>query len=132
MSSYINEHYGIKKSDIAMIEDGELEEGTDEDLRDWSELCKGVASGSVSYDEFCSKVDVQGFMDYFAAEIYWANADWPQKNYSAWRSNAVDESNPYADGKWRMMLYDTESGQGLYGSNDKSFSADCYRRRRCS
>ena len=126
--NYINEHYGIKKSDIAMIKDGELEEGSDEDLSDWSGLCKGVANGTISYEEFCSKADVQGFMDYFAAEIYWANADWPQKNYAAWRSNEIDESNPYADGKWRMMLYDTESGQGLYGSNDKSFSADCYRR----
>ncbi|MBR6968869.1 MAG: CotH kinase family protein [Ruminococcus sp.] len=127
-TGYISEHYGVKKSSVAMIKNGELEDGTDEDLSDWSALCKGVANGSISYEEFCNKVDLQGFMDYFAAQIYWANADWPQRNYIAWRSDAADETNPYADGKWRMVLFDTESGQGLYGSNDKSFSADCYRR----
>ena len=125
---YLSSHYGVKKSDVAMIKNGELDEGSEQDLSDWSELCKGVAGGSISYDEFCNKVDLQGFMDYFAAQIYWANADWPQRNYTAWRSDTVDETNPYADGKWRMILFDTESGQGLYGSNDKSFSADCYRR----
>ncbi len=125
---YLSSHYGVKKSDVAMIKNGELDEGTEQDLSDWNELCKGVAGGSISYDEFCNKVDLQGFMDYFAAQIYWANADWPQRNYTAWRSDTIDESNPYSDGKWRMILFDTESGQGLYGSNDKSFSADCYRR----
>ena len=127
-TGYLNAHYGVKKSDIAMIKNGELEDGTEEDLNDWSKLCKGVADGSISYEEFCNKVDLQGFMDYFAAQIYWANADWPQRNYSVWRSDVIDEENPYADGKWRMILFDTESGQGLYGSSDKSVSADCYRR----
>lgn len=126
--SFLSDHYGVNKSDIAMIENGELEEGTEKDLSDWRSLCEGTANGSISYDEFCNKVDIQGFIDYFAAQIYWANADWPQNNFSVWRSDAIDESNPYADGKWRMILFDTESGQGLYGSEDKSFSADCYKR----
>ena len=126
--SYINDHYGIKKSDVAIIKNGGLEDGSDNDLRDWRDLCDRIANGNMSYDEFCSKVDIQGFMEYFAAQIYWSNADWPQNNYSAWRSNVVDETNPYADGKWRMILFDTESGQGLYGTEDKSYSADCYNR----
>ena len=127
-TSFLSDHYGVKKSDIAMIENGALEEGTDNDLRDWRSVCDGFANGSISYDEFCSKVDIQGFMDYFAAQIYWSNADWPQNNFSAWRSNVIDETNPYADGKWRMILFDTESGQGLYGTEDKSYYADCYKR----
>lgn len=126
--SFLSDHYGVKKSDIAMIENGELEEGSESDLRDWRELCDGVANGSISFDQFCEKVDLQGFMDYFAAQIYWSNADWPQNNFSAWRSNAIDETNPYADGKWRMILFDTESGQGLYGTDDKSYRADGFER----
>ena len=127
---YLNQHYGVKKSDIAMIKNGELEEGTDADLNDWNELVKGTIDGRVSYEEFCKKVDIQSYIDYFAAQIYWANADWPQRNYTFWRSDVTDETNSYADGKWRPILFDTESGQGLYGSNDKSASADCYRRLR--
>lgn len=126
--SFLSDHYGVDKNGIAMIENGALEEGTDNDLRDWRSLCDGVANGSISFEEFCNKVDLQGFMDYFAAQIYWSNGDWPQNNFSAWRSNTIDESNPYADGKWRMILFDTESGQGLYGSDDKSFHADGFER----
>ncbi|MBR6969065.1 MAG: CotH kinase family protein [Ruminococcus sp.] len=127
-TSYLSDHYGVKKSDIAVIKNGALEDGSDKDLSDWRNLCNAAANGTMSYDEFCEKVDIQSFMDYFAAQIYWANADWPQNNYSAWRSKVIDESNQYSDGKWRMILFDTESGQGLYGSEDKSYSADCYRR----
>lgn len=128
--SYLSSHFGVKKSDIAMIKNGELEEGSDADLKDWSDLLKGVIDGKTSYEEFCGKVDIQAYIDYMAAQIYWANADWPQRNYVMWRSDAIDETNPYADGKWRPVLFDTESGQGLYGSNDKSVYADCYRRLR--
>ena len=127
---YISEHFGVKKSDVAIIKNGELDEGTDQDLADWTELVKGVNEGRVSYDEFCRKVDVQSYIDYIAAQIYWTNADWPQRNLSVWRSDALDETNPYADGKWRPILFDTESGQGLYGSYDKSANADCYSRLR--
>ena len=126
--SFLSSHYGVDKNNIAMIENGDLEAGSDSDLRDWRELCDGVANGSISFEQFCEKVDVQGFMDYFAAQIYWSNADWPQNNFSAWRSNVIDESNPYADGKWRMILFDTESGQGLYGTDDKSYHADGFER----
>ena len=125
---YINEHFGIKKSDVAIVKNGELDEGTEQDLQDWLQLQNGVIDGSISYEEFCKKVDIQSYMDYMAAQIYWCNADWPQRNVSMWRSDAIDEENPYADGKWRPILFDTESGQGLYGSYDKSANADCYSR----
>lgn len=126
--SYISSHYGIKKSDVAIVKNGELDEGTEQDLQDWLQLQNGVINGTVSYEEFCKKVDIQSYMDYMAAQIYWCNADWPQRNISMWRSDAIDGENPYADGKWRPILYDTESGQGLYGSYDKSANADCYSR----
>ena len=129
---YLSSHYGVKKDSIAMIENGALEEGNDNDLRDWRSLCDGIANGSLSYEEISDKLDIQGFIDYFAAQIYWCNADWPQNNFSAWRSNENDETNPYADGKWRMILFDTESGQGLYGTEDKSYSADQFSRIRNS
>ena len=126
--SFISDHYGIKKSDAVILKNDEIEEGTDADLTDWNDLIKGVADGSTTYSQFAEKVDVQSFMDYFAAQIYWSNADWPQNNVAVWRSNAIDETNPWSDGKWRMFLFDTESGQGLYGNEDKSVNADCFSR----
>ena len=89
---------------------------------------EGVANGSMTYEQFCQKVDVQSFMDYFAAQIYWCNNDWPQNNTAAWRSNAIDESNPYADGKWRMIVFDTEYGQGLYNGMNTGANTDVFQR----
>ncbi len=125
---YIKSHYGVAKSDVALIKNNELEEGTDQDLEDWDRLINDVANGSMSYEQFAQKVDVQSFMDYFASEIYIANSDWPQNNTAVWRSNSVDLENPYADGKWRMFLFDTELGQGMYGTQQNSASADSFSR----
>jgi hypothetical protein len=126
--TYIKDHYGVAKSDVAMVKTGELEEGDDSDLQDWNSIRTGVANGSMTYEQFCQKVDVQSFMDYFAAQIYWCNNDWPQNNTAAWRSKTVDESNPYADGKWRMIVFDTEYGQGLYNGMNTGANTDVFQR----
>ena len=125
---YIKSHYGIAKSDIALIKNHELEEGTDQDLQDWDNLMQGVYNGNISYEQLAQKLDVQSFMDYFAAQIYWSNSDWPQNNTAMWRSNAVDPENPYSDGKWRMFLFDTELGQGMYGTQDNVVTSDSFSR----
>ena len=126
--SYIKDHYGIDKSAVAMVKSGELEEGSDADLQDWNSIRTGVANGSITYEQFCQKVDVQSFMDYFAAQIYWCNNDWPHNNTAAWRSNVIDETNPYADGKWRMIVFDTEYGQGLYNGMNTGANTDVFQR----
>ena len=126
--TYISDHYGVKKSDVAMIKEGELEEGSDADLQDWNSLVQGAANGSMSYAQVCEKIDIQSFMDYFAAQIYWSNQDWPKRNTASWRSNTVDSTNPYADGKWRMIFFDTEYGQGLYNSQNTTASYDNFTR----
>ena len=125
---YIKDHYDVAKDDVAMIKNSELEEGTDQDLADWEDLMTQVGSGAMSYADFCEKVDKQSFLDYFAVQIYWSNWDWPQNNTAVWRSNTVDASNPYADGKWRMFLFDTEYGTGLYGSETTSVQSDPFSR----
>lgn len=126
--SFIKDHYGVKKSDVAIIKNSELEEGTEADLNEWNALLDGVVSGSVTAEQFFEKVDRQSYLDYFAAQIYWVNGDWPENNTAVWRADAIDETNPYADGKWRMIVFDTESGQGLYGSEDKSARANVFSR----
>lgn len=127
-NAYISDHYGVKKSDVAMIKEGEVEEGSDADLQDWNALLQGAANGSLSYEQICEKIDIQSFMDYFAAQIYWSNQDWPKRNIASWRSNTIDSSNPYADGKWRMIFFDTEYGQGLYNSQNTTANYDNFTR----
>ena len=116
-SDYFKSHYGIKKNDVAFIKNGTLEDGKDQDLSDWNSLLSQIASADMTsdaaYQQIAQKLDIQSFIDYFAAQIYWANHDWPNNNTGVWRADTVDESNPYADGKWRMVLFDTEYAANL-------------------
>lgn len=121
---FIDDHFGIKKSDVALIKNGELEEGTDKDLEEWNALIQSAANGGITYSQLSEKIDMRSYLDYFAAQIYWGNDDWPGNNVAVWRTNAPDEGSEYADGRWRMFLFDTESGQGLYGSETKSVNFD--------
>ena len=116
-SDYFKSHYGVKKNDVAFVKNGNLEEGSDSDLSDWNNLLNQISSADMTneatYRQFCEKLDMQSYIDYFAAQIYWANHDWPGNNTAAWRANTVDPENPYADGKWRMVLFDTEYSANL-------------------
>ena len=116
-SDYFKSHYGVKKNDVAFVKNGNLEEGTDSDLSDWNNLLNQISSADMTneatYKQFCEKLDIQSYIDYFAAQIYWANHDWPGNNTAAWRTKTVDPENPYADGKWRMVLFDTEYSANL-------------------
>ena len=116
-TDYFKSHYGIKKNDVAFIKNNSLEDGNDQDLSEWNSLLSQIASADMTsdaaYQQIAEKLDIQSFIDYFAAQIYWANKDWPSNNTGVWRSNSVDPENPYADGKWRMVLFDTEYASSL-------------------
>ncbi|WP_024861249.1 CotH kinase family protein [Ruminococcus flavefaciens] len=116
-TDYFKSHYGIKKNDVAFIKNNSLEDGNDQDLTEWNSLLSQIASADMTsdaaYQQIADKLDIQSFIDYFAAQIYWANKDWPSNNTGVWRANTVDPENPYADGKWRMVLFDTEYASSL-------------------
>ncbi|HPG39885.1 MAG TPA: CotH kinase family protein [bacterium] len=57
-----------------------------------------------------TQMDVENFIHYMLAEIYFANIDWPSNNIKFWR--------PSLDGgRWRWIIYDTDFGFGLYDAN---------------
>lgn len=116
-TDYFKSHYGIKKNDVAYIKNNSLEDGTDQDLNDWNSLLSEISRNDMSidanYQQVCEKLDIQSYIDYFAAQIYWGNHDWPSNNTGVWRADTVDPENPYADGKWRMVLFDTEYSANL-------------------
>ena len=116
-TDYFKSHYGIKKNDVSFIKNGSLEDGNDQDLTEWNSLLSQISSADMTsdaaYQQIAEKLDIQSFIDYFAAQIYWANKDWPSNNTGVWRANTVDPENPYADGKWRMVLFDTEYAANL-------------------
>lgn len=61
-------------------------------------------------------IDVDEFLNYFMAQIYFCNNDWADGNIKAWKRNG--------SGKWRWIMYDTDMTFSLYSDylNTDGFS----------
>ena len=125
---YIENHYGVE--DHLVIKEGQVEEGQDSDIQLYKDLLlfadKDLSNES-EWQAFKKVMDIRSMADYFAAEIYIGNADWKQNvNTELWRSLSVDPSNPYEDGRWRFILYDTEYSSAQYEQEETNVSFDSF------
>lgn len=63
-------------------------------------------------------LDIDNFLLYYVLEMYCNNSDWPYNNLKAWRYVGADAQeqaqNPYADGRWRFLLFDTDHAFSTY------------------
>ncbi|MBT8079594.1 MAG: CotH kinase family protein [Gammaproteobacteria bacterium] len=108
MREKINEHYiaslhNVDKDTVNLLEyDGEILEGDNTDyleLVDFLEANLLVSPGN--YDYIAERIDIESFIVYQVAEIYFDNQDWPGNNYKFWNSPGT---------KWRWILFDTDFG----------------------
>lgn len=111
--NYVEHYYNINKDNVIMIKQGGLEAGFEEDYSIYEEMRSFIESADMKNDEnfqkACNLIDMESFIDYYAAEIYMArNGDWPSANYALWRSREISEKI-YEDGKWRWMLFDVNT-----------------------
>jgi hypothetical protein len=61
---------------------------------------------AANYDTVSQMVDMNNFIDYQIAEIFYANTDWPMANMKFWRPKSEG-------GKWRWILFDTDLAYDL-------------------
>ncbi|MBN2709787.1 MAG: CotH kinase family protein [Calditrichaceae bacterium] len=110
---YLAAHFDIDPDNVDILEsDGQVVEGDDEHylhLLDFLENNDMSVAGNYNYVKTLMEVD--NFIDYYAAEIYFDNRDWPGNNIKFWRPKEEG-------GRWRWLLYDTDWGFGInaYGS----------------
>lgn len=138
--SYLEEEYNVNKNNVIVYKNFEIDEGETLDA-DGSALAELEALGSLdmtieaNYEKFKNLVDIDSYIDYYATEIYINNNDWwsgcneqtPRNNIQFWKvadPSIEDSANPYADGKWRYMLFDTEWSMGIYGSEEAAWNYD--------
>lgn len=123
---FLADHYNVKEKDVCMIKTDELSDGSDQGWADYEALKQFAQetdfSKAESYTEFCKLVDAANFADYMAAELILGNSDFGNNNYALWKTETIDSTKQYADGKWRFILFDTEYGQGLYGQSNANTS----------
>lgn len=123
-NDYLVNTYGGNKDNFRIVGSKEKEvEGDDEQcVEDWNYLLEVAQRGLTNLDnyrEFCSLVDIDNLMMYYAIQIYVDNKDWPGNNFKAWRyypSEGEVVTSEYLDGRWRFLLFDAEYAWGLYGN----------------
>lgn len=133
--NYIADKYQLDVDDVLLVKaDGygeyKIESGRARDIGYFNKMTQYAATHDMRidkyYDKICEMMDVKSFSDWIATEIYLGNNDCikpgrPDNNVKIWRVMVPDASNPYADGKWRWILYDTDKAvafQNDYSYND--------------
>lgn len=139
--AYMENKHGIDKDNVIIykgdaeaiqplgykLDEGEIPEGETENyyFKDLESFMGSHTdlSDQADYDAFTAMVDEDSMIDYFATEVWINNKwDWPGKNWSMWKCKIKDDSNSYADGKWRFLVYDVEFG-GISGESDRKGNA---------
>lgn len=113
----INEHFiasnhpEVDEDAVDLLEwNGSVIHGDSEHYGALIALLEGSdVSDPAVYAQVREMVDVENFIDYQAAQIYFDNTDWPGNNIKYWRPRTED-------GRWRWIVYDTDFGFGLHAA----------------
>ncbi len=107
---YVEENYGANADNVDLLENNALV--IDGSNAGYKELCEYARSHDLSiqanYDYVASQMDISNFIDYWCAQIYIDNEDWPNNNIKYYRTNGVNS-------KWRWILFGCEFSCGIYG-----------------
>jgi len=116
--NHIEFRYAVNRNNVIVWESGEIDEGTTADEVAFLSMMDNLIGRDMSiqqnFNEFLLNFDKQNFIDYFAAEIYINNHDWPHHNYRLWRVRNPEPGNPYGDGRWRWQMTDTDVSLGQH------------------
>ncbi len=127
---HIAYEYDVDPDNVIMIDspyeltsESKLEEGVPEDLDFFNDLYHFITLNSLSNDSLFRKVeaqmDIDSYIDYYISFIYLANSDWGgrdhvgAKHFRFWRVRETS-LKPYQDGRWRMLVWDFDSGFSDY------------------
>ncbi len=127
---YIENNYGRDDTDvfdddnIIFLKKGRIDDGQEKDIELYNEMYDFAISSDLNipenYEKLASMIDLDGLADYAAFNMYIDNTDsyFEGNNWAMWRVRNTDDRFEKADGKWRMMIYDTESSTGIYNDDD--------------
>lgn len=119
---YVERMYGVDDDNVVMIKNNYKSEGEPSDfdiyMNDMTFIADADMTVPENYERAKEILDMEGFIDYMAAEIYIARwSDWPTGNINQWRSRTY-ENGKYGDCRWRYMLFDVNWGGMMYDEGD--------------
>ncbi|MBE6851671.1 MAG: hypothetical protein E7504_08125 [Ruminococcus sp.] len=114
---FIETNYGIQKENVAMIKNGELEEGDQAECDNFIAFAESYSqkdlTNPANYQAVCDFIDIDTLIEHYAAGLYLGTFDWPNYNYGVWRNTGAEiDGNPYSDGKWRFISFDYDYTMG--------------------
>lgn len=120
--TYLEDHYGLSDNDAILLKANSVEllnlTGSQEEVEtEYNPMMDFVQSHDMTkeenWTELTSMMDVQSFVDFYAANLYLCNMDFNwHHNIYLFKSRKVNAKNPYADGRWHWMLYDVDYSTG--------------------
>lgn len=117
---YLESHYGIDETRSTILTGhAYMEDGSKMGQAHYQTLYTYATLQNLSVDRHYQKMerwmDIDNYIDYMIAEIYFGNVDWPQNNILYWRKNTRYNPNaPYGhDGRWRWMINDLDGSFGI-------------------
>jgi hypothetical protein len=118
---FIERNYGVKQEELDMVENNfNAEEGDTIHYNQTLLFAINQNLGdSSNFERIKSRIDLENFTDYFVANIFINNTDWPHANIRCWRkrTNSYQPNAPKGhDGRWRWMMHDTDFGLGYSGN----------------
>ncbi|NLL06954.1 MAG: hypothetical protein GX270_14490 [Clostridiaceae bacterium] len=119
--NYFESYYNIDENELVILEDnGILDEGIPGDEKLYLDMIDYIKENSLenssNYEYINTLVDIDNLIDYYVAQIFFGNTDWPGNNNRFWRKRVgFNPNSAYGhDGRWRWVLFDTDFGFGLY------------------
>lgn len=116
----INEHFlaslhGVDPDELDIVENGgQIIQGDNTDfLMLYPFLLENSLESAENFAVLDEKMDMENFISYNVAQIYYNNRDWPGNNQKIWKSPET---------KWRWILYDTDFGFGIWNEDDVMFN----------
>lgn len=108
-TTYIASRYSLDAGDIALLADLTQESGCAYSGLTYRSLLAYADTHDLTVAEnyafLCDNLDMESLLACYAVQIYLNNTDFsPYDNSLVWRSEVIDDTIPWADGKWRYLI----------------------------
>ena len=114
--SMITAKYDIPEEHIIFVKNSIVLGRDDEDIRYYKDVVNFAVSNDMSvmenYRQIEDRIDIQSYIEYCCMEIFCASSDAFLNNYALWRTDTVT-TEPYWDGKWRWVVFDTDDSANM-------------------
>jgi hypothetical protein len=97
---FINDYYDEENINL-LTHDAQIEEGSNTDfirLRDY--ITQHDLDQEEHYQYVSTQIDIDNVIDYYCAQLFLANTDWPHNNVKYWKNQD--------DGQWRWLFFDCD------------------------